>query len=115
MSVGKYKTCWDEYLLARHKLVHEWHQHGIPGFTNRMTAEQIAAQLNHADPMQVVLLVQTPLPPEPTTLAEIEEAAIKRAIRREDGNITAACKVLGLGRSTVQRKVKAWREKGWQP
>lgn len=42
------------------------------------------------------------------TLGEIEKSAILKTIQELDGNIAAAAKVLGIGRSTMYRKMKKY-------
>jgi len=42
------------------------------------------------------------------TLAEIERAAVKRALQAHDGNRTQAAKALGISVRTLQRKLKHW-------
>ena len=44
--------------------------------------------------------------PPPLTLAEIEHRAIRAAVERHGGNLTEAADELGIGRSTLYRKLR---------
>ncbi len=52
------------------------------------------------------------LPDEPVTLAELERRAIESALRQSAGNLTLAAQRLGIGRSTLYRKVRELRLEG---
>jgi DNA-binding NtrC family response regulator len=43
-----------------------------------------------------------------TTLAELERLAIERTIKHTKGNLSEACRVLGIGRTTFYRKLKGY-------
>lgn len=45
------------------------------------------------------------------TLSQIEKLAIESAMTRLEGNITATCRELGIGRTTIYRKL---RQYGWK-
>ncbi|MCZ7649697.1 MAG: helix-turn-helix domain-containing protein [Thermoanaerobaculia bacterium] len=45
-------------------------------------------------------------PSPPFTLAELERRAIREAIERRAGNLTEAAEELGIGRSTLYRKLR---------
>ncbi len=51
-----------------------------------------------------------PTPPlaEPRTLAELERTAVEQALVRCDGDLLAASRALGIGRSTLYRKLAAY-------
>ncbi|MDO9475948.1 MAG: helix-turn-helix domain-containing protein, partial [Pseudohongiella sp.] len=42
------------------------------------------------------------------SLAELEKDAIRDAIQRHDGNLTQVAKTLGLGRTTLYRKMEKY-------
>ncbi len=42
------------------------------------------------------------------TLEELERAAIRAAIARTDGNLSEACRMLGIGRTTLYRKLERY-------
>ena len=44
--------------------------------------------------------------PEPVSLADVEARAIETAMRRSDGNMAAAARLLGIDRTTLWRKLK---------
>ena len=44
----------------------------------------------------------------PSTLADLECWAVKRALRDKDGRLTEAAKALGIGRTTLYRKLKKY-------
>jgi transcriptional regulator of acetoin/glycerol metabolism len=44
-------------------------------------------------------------PPEILNLAELEKRALKRAIEVSSGNVHAAAKLLGIGKTTAYRKI----------
>jgi len=54
--------------------------------------------------------------PEPTTidlltpikLKDLERMAIKAALERTDGNLSQAMRQLGIGRTTIYRKIKKY-------
>jgi PAS domain S-box-containing protein len=46
---------------------------------------------------------------EPTTIRQVEIALIKQALKRNKGNKTAAAKQLGIDKSTLFRKIKAFK------
>ena len=46
--------------------------------------------------------------PPLATLAKIEEIAIRRTIEHTGGNLSEACRVLGIGRTTLYRKIKGY-------
>jgi transcriptional regulator of acetoin/glycerol metabolism len=46
----------------------------------------------------------------PLTLRELERLAIREALRRNDGNISATARELGIGRSTLLRRLKEFRK-----
>lgn len=39
-------------------------------------------------------------------LRELERAAVEAALQRVDGNVSKACRLLGIGRTTLYRKLK---------
>ena len=45
------------------------------------------------------------LPPSTLNLDEMEKVAIEKAIAKNQGNISKAAKELGLGRTTIYRKL----------
>jgi DNA-binding NtrC family response regulator len=47
--------------------------------------------------------------PSDMTLEELEQAAIRQALRRFDDNRTRAARSLGISVRTLQRKLKRWR------
>ena len=42
----------------------------------------------------------------PRGLERAERAALKRALARADGNVSAAARALGIGRATLYRRMK---------
>ena len=48
-------------------------------------------------------------PKKVRTMEELENMAIREAIREFNGNLTEAAKALGIGRATLYRKVKQYR------
>lgn len=74
--------------------------------------QRVAAQLSTA------VGVGEPVPTVPVlTLVEMEKRAISEALRVTDGDRTAAARLLGMGRTTMYRKLKALsslpRARGW--
>ena len=53
--------------------------------------------------------------PATTRLADIEEATIRRAMERTEGNLSAAARELGIDRSTLWRKLKRLEREGAAP
>lgn len=53
---------------------------------------------------KAVVLVQ----PETLNIAELEKHTLKRAIEQTSGNIPAAARLVGIGKTTVYRKVKEY-------
>lgn len=102
-------SAWGDFLNARLRLIHEWHNEGIPGKQRYPTADEICTELNRHDPGQIRLLLATP--PEsvnngPTTMAEVQIQHFHRTLKKYGGNITRTCDVLGIGRTTAYRWVK---------
>ena len=83
-----------------------------------------AAEAETPAPPSARLTVQIPPPPGddpplqpeprsvddlPLTLAELERWAVQRALRDTDGRLTEAAKTLGIGRTTLYRKIEKYR------
>lgn len=66
----------------------------------------------------VAPVARTTPPPSPAPaqgirpLAEVERDAILEAVARTDGNLSRACRALGIGRTTLYRKLEQYRAEG---
>ncbi len=47
-------------------------------------------------------------PDQAGTLADLERQAIERELERRQGNVTAVCRALGIGRTTLYRRLKTY-------
>lgn len=52
--------------------------------------------------------ISQPIAPETPELASWEQTAIQKAIRENDGNLSKAAEALGMGRTTLYRKIKKY-------
>lgn len=68
-----------------------------------LSAEEI---VGYMAPLSRVATAARPLAPELPTLARVEWEYISRILARCRGNLSAAARVLGIRRSTLQRKLK---------
>ncbi len=78
----------------------------------------MAAGIFRADLYYRIRVLESPLPPLRETapraggvrpLAEVERDAIAAALRVFQGNRTLAARALGIGRSTLPRKIRGYR------
>ncbi len=67
-----------------------------------ITDERIAAQLPAAD---LLAPAQAPYAETETDLHEAERGAVRRALARSGGNVSAAARALGISRATLHRKL----------
>ena len=106
-------SAWGDFLKARNRLIHEWNSGGIPGYTlGKPTPEEICSALNHHEPNQIRLLLATPLQEDPEpTLEELTFKATMRAVSTYR-NHTHASKALGIGRTTLYRRLDRYRKEG---
>lgn len=65
--------------------------------------EDIEVQLGPVEETLCDLFVRKPLP-----LSTIEEAAVTAAWVRSGGSVSAACRALGIGRTTMYRKMRKY-------
>jgi DNA-binding NtrC family response regulator len=115
-------SAWGDFLDARLRLIHEWHEGGIPGGSRHPTAAEIAASLNHHDATQIQMLLATPvdstLPNGYRSMASVQLEYFTRVYNHLQGNVTKTAKVLGIGRTSVYRflarKTKAGEMKHFQ-
>lgn len=60
---------------------------------------------NHVVPVDMVkVLVDNPM-----DMKTLERHAIEAALKRNHGNVTKTCKALGIGRTTLYRKVRKYK------
>jgi DNA-binding NtrC family response regulator len=52
---------------------------------------------------------------QPVKLAELERLAIEAALRRTNGNVTRAVRQLGIGRTTLYRRLTRYAAMGHPP
>lgn len=106
-------SAWGDFLKARHRLIHEWARDGIPGGTEgSASAEQISAALNHNDPVQVKSIMDLPLDQNEMNLEQIAFRMTMDAMKQHGRNKTKAARALGIGRTTLHRRLVRYRNEG---